>query len=54
MVAGRSSVGAFEGSDELIASKLTDKMQESLIPGAIGSGKEPGWWKPLEEVFRLE
>ncbi|EPS25439.1 hypothetical protein PDE_00372 [Penicillium oxalicum 114-2] len=30
---------------------MTDSMQESLIPGAVGSAEGPGWWKPLEEVF---
>jgi len=34
--------------------QLTDGMQESLIPGAVGSATGPGWWKPLEEVFRLD
>ncbi|KAJ5950580.1 Dimeric alpha-beta barrel [Penicillium vulpinum] len=33
---------------------MTDGMQESLIPGALGSAEGPGWWKPLEEVFRTE
>ena len=32
--------------------KMTDKMQESLVPGAVSSeAGEPSWWKPLEEVF---
>lgn len=31
--------------------KMTDSMQQSLIPGAVGSAEGPGWWKPLEEVF---
>lgn len=34
--------------------KLTDGMQESLVEGAEGSGKEKGWWLDLKEVFRFE
>ncbi|KAE8394910.1 hypothetical protein ETB97_009308 [Aspergillus alliaceus] len=30
---------------------MTDGMQESPTPGAIGSAEGPSWWKPLEEVF---
>ncbi|KAL2813708.1 hypothetical protein BJX63DRAFT_212906 [Aspergillus granulosus] len=30
---------------------MTDGMQESPIPGAVGSAEGPGWWKVLEEVF---
>jgi len=33
---------------------MTDGWQESMVPGATGSGAEPpapGWWKPMEEVF---
>ena len=33
---------------------MTDSYQESLVPGATGSAVEegePGWWKPMEEVF---
>jgi L-rhamnose mutarotase len=30
--------------------KVTDAMQESLVPGAKGSA-DGQWWKPLEEVF---
>ncbi|ETS84876.1 hypothetical protein PFICI_02901 [Pestalotiopsis fici W106-1] len=31
---------------------MTDKMQESLVPGAKSSESgEPSWWKGLEEVF---
>ncbi|GAQ41794.1 DUF718 domain protein [Aspergillus niger] len=29
-------------------------VQESLIPGAIGSAEGPGWWKVLDEVFYTE
>lgn len=29
-------------------------MQESLVPGAKGSGEEGGWWLDLKEVFRFE
>ncbi len=35
---------------------LTDRMQQSLVPGAKGSMAEPpspAWWKPLEQVFHL-
>ena len=32
--------------------KMTDSLQESLIPGAKSSESgDPAWWKPLEEVF---
>jgi L-rhamnose mutarotase len=32
--------------------KMTDRMQESLVEGAISSeAGEPSWWKPVEEVF---
>ncbi|KAK4112611.1 rhamnose mutarotase [Canariomyces notabilis] len=32
--------------------KMTDGMQESLVPGAKDSESgEPSWWKPMEEVF---
>ncbi|CAG9940807.1 unnamed protein product [Clonostachys rosea] len=31
--------------------KMTDGYQTSLVPGAKSSDSEPGWWKPLEEVF---
>ncbi|KAJ4290101.1 hypothetical protein N0V88_006607 [Collariella sp. IMI 366227] len=32
--------------------KMTDEMQESLVPGATSSESgEPGWWKDVEEVF---
>ncbi|KAM0816545.1 putative L-rhamnose mutarotase [Seiridium cardinale] len=32
--------------------KMTDEMQESLVPGAESSESgEPSWWKGLEEVF---
>ncbi|KAF3000044.1 hypothetical protein E8E14_007183 [Neopestalotiopsis sp. 37M] len=31
---------------------MTDKMQESVVPGAKSSESgEPSWWKGLEEVF---
>ncbi|EAL90618.1 rhamnose mutarotase [Aspergillus fumigatus] len=26
-------------------------LQESPIPGAVGSAEGPGWWKVLDEVF---
>jgi L-rhamnose mutarotase len=32
---------------------MTDRMQESPLPGAEGSKKGP-WWKEAEEVFYLE
>ncbi|KAK4245756.1 rhamnose mutarotase [Corynascus novoguineensis] len=32
--------------------RMTDGMQESLVPGAKDSESgEPSWWKPVEEVF---
>ncbi|KAI1036358.1 hypothetical protein LB503_003449 [Fusarium chuoi] len=32
--------------------KITDGLQESLVPGAVSSESvEPSWWKPIEEVF---
>ncbi|KAK3371905.1 rhamnose mutarotase [Podospora didyma] len=32
--------------------RMTDGYQESLVPGATSSeAGEPGWWKPMEEVF---
>ena len=32
--------------------KMTDSWQESLVEGAKSSEEgEPGWWKPVEEVF---
>ncbi|KAM4065133.1 l-rhamnose mutarotase domain-containing protein [Hirsutella rhossiliensis] len=32
--------------------KMTDSFQESLVEGATSSeAGEPGWWKPMEEVF---
>jgi len=33
---------------------LTDKMQESFVEGADGSGGSMPWWLDLEEVFRFE
>ncbi|RAH64066.1 L-rhamnose mutarotase, partial [Aspergillus aculeatinus CBS 121060] len=33
---------------------MTDGMQESPIPGAVGSAEGPGWWKVLDEVFYTE
>ncbi|KAK5118510.1 hypothetical protein LTR62_003025 [Meristemomyces frigidus] len=33
---------------------MTDGMQESFVEGSTGSGDARGWWKGLEEVFRLE
>jgi len=33
---------------------VTDLMQESLVEGAEGSGKDVPWWQELEEVFRFE
>lgn len=39
----------------LVASfQLTDNMQSSFIPGAVGSASGPGWWSTGEEVFRFE
>ncbi|RKU41980.1 hypothetical protein DL546_001722 [Coniochaeta pulveracea] len=35
--------------------RMTDGFQESLVPGAVSSeAGEPGWWKPLEEVFHVD
>ena len=34
--------------------RMTDSMQESLVPGAIGSASGPGWWMNGEEVFYAE
>ncbi len=32
--------------------RMTDGMQESLVPGAKDSESgEPAWWRPVEEVF---
>lgn len=32
--------------------KMTDGMQESMVPGAKDSESgEPSWWKGVEEVF---
>ncbi|KAK4233688.1 rhamnose mutarotase [Achaetomium macrosporum] len=34
--------------------EMTDKWQESMVPGAVSSeAGEPSWWKPVEEVFYL-
>lgn len=33
---------------------MTDGMQESLVAGSTGSTDSKGWWKELEEVFRVE
>lgn len=33
---------------------MTDGMQESFVEGSKGSTDEKGWWKDLEEVFRVE
>ncbi|EME44068.1 hypothetical protein DOTSEDRAFT_129465 [Dothistroma septosporum NZE10] len=33
---------------------MTDEMQESLVAGSSGSTDARGWWKGLEEVFRVE
>jgi len=34
--------------------QMTDGMQETLVKGSSGSMDPAGWWKPLEEVFRVE
>lgn len=34
--------------------KVTDGMQESLVPGAMGSARGPGWWLEGKEVFYAE
>jgi len=34
--------------------RLTDRMQESLVLGAKGSGQVIPWWIAAEEVFRME
>ncbi|KUI72751.1 L-rhamnose mutarotase [Cytospora mali] len=34
--------------------KMTDELQESMVPGATSSeAGQPAWWKPVEEVFYL-
>ncbi|KAK0224996.1 hypothetical protein EDD85DRAFT_958724 [Armillaria nabsnona] len=33
---------------------MTDGMQESLVEGATGSGKDIPWWVDTEEVFGFE
>lgn len=33
---------------------MTDGMQESLVDGSKGSTDGKGWWRGLEEVFRVE
>lgn len=33
---------------------MTDGMQESLVEGSEGSTDAKGWWRDLEEVFRVE
>ncbi|KIY62514.1 rhamnose mutarotase [Cylindrobasidium torrendii FP15055 ss-10] len=33
---------------------MTDKMQESFVDGATGSGKDVPWWATVDEVFRFE
>ncbi|GBE82756.1 hypothetical protein SCP_0411410 [Sparassis crispa] len=33
---------------------LTDRLQESFVEGATGSGGDAPWWLDLEEVFRFE
>lgn len=34
--------------------EMTDGMQESFVEGSTGSLDPRGWWRGLEEVFRLE
>jgi len=34
--------------------KVTDALQESLVPGSTGSTDKKGWWRDLEEVFRFD
>jgi L-rhamnose mutarotase len=34
--------------------EMTDGMQESLVEGSGGSTDPKGWWRELEEVFRVE
>lgn len=34
--------------------KMTDRMQESPVEGAVGSASGPGWWGQTEEVFYME
>jgi len=33
---------------------MTDSMQDSLVPGAIGSAEGPGWWMNGVEVFHTD
>ena len=34
--------------------EMTDGMQSTLVQGSSGSTDDKGWWKGLEEVFRVE
>ena len=34
--------------------QMTDSMQETLVEGSTGSTDPKGWWKELEEVFRID
>lgn len=34
--------------------EMTDSMQETLVEGSTGSVDAKGWWRDLEEVFRVE
>ncbi|TKA81790.1 hypothetical protein B0A55_02151 [Friedmanniomyces simplex] len=34
--------------------KMTDGMQETLVEGSGGSMDPKGWWRGLEEVFRVD
>jgi hypothetical protein len=38
----------------MLMRQMTDGMQESFVPGAVGSASGPGWWTTAEEVFRME
>jgi L-rhamnose mutarotase len=34
--------------------EMTDAMQETLVEGSAGSTDAKGWWKDLEEIFRVD
>jgi L-rhamnose mutarotase len=34
--------------------ELTDAMQETLVEGSTGSVDAKGWWRDLEEIFRVD
>ncbi|TBU24826.1 rhamnose mutarotase [Dichomitus squalens] len=46
--------GIAQDRDTRVWWKVTDRMQESFVPGATGSEGPVPWWQELEEVFRFE